>query len=130
MIDLPKINAAGMNSADLTEAIRDRAEGVDLEGAMVRLKVVDAPRGVAGEVDRMLLRDLKRRCLDFSLDITEAGMAVEAAGYEASFGSLEEEFRAFVGARRESGELDATFAGEFLEKGLGYLRAAGGEDRP
>ena len=127
MIDLPKINAAGIAGADLTEAIRERTEDVDLEGAMVRLKVVDAPRGVAGEVDRMLLRNLKRRCLDFSLDVVEPGTAAEAGdGLEASFGSLEEEFEAFVGARRESGELDAAFASKFLEKGLGYLRAAGG----
>jgi len=129
MIDLPKINAAGMTGADLTEGIRARTEDVDLTGAMVRLKVVDAPRGVAGEVDRTLLRDLKRRCLDFSLDVTEAGAAAIEAngdGVGEGFGSLEEEFRAFVGDRREGGELSAAFAGQFLEKGLGYLRAASG----
>jgi DNA repair protein SbcD/Mre11 len=129
MVDLPRISAAGMAGADLTEEIQERTEDVDLEGAMVRLKVVDAPRGIAGEVDRTLLRELKRRCLDFSLDVAEAGTAaVEADGVGESFGSLEEEFRAFVGARRESGELDAAFADQFLEKGLGYLRAAGGGD--
>ena len=132
MIDLPKINASDMTGADLTEAIRERAEGMDLDGAMVRLKVMDAPRGVAGEIDRKLLRGLKRRCLEFSLEITEAGMTVEAAEemIGASFGSLEEEFKAFVGKRRESGELEPRFAGEFLEKGLSYLRAAGGAERP
>ena len=131
MIDLPRINASDMTGADLTEAIRERAEGADLDRAMVRLKVVDAPRGVGGEVDRKLLRDLKRRCLNFSLEITETGMTVEAAEemIGASFGSLEEEFKAFVGKRRESGELEPGFAGEFLEKGLSYLRAAGGAER-
>ncbi len=131
MVDLPKINASDMTGADLTAAMRELAESRDLEGAIVRQKVVDAPRGVAGEVDRALLRDLKRRCLSYSLEVTEAGTTVEDAGnMEASFGSLEEEFRAFVGARREKGDLEPTFAGEFLEKGLSYLRAAGGGERP
>lgn len=132
MIDLPKIDASDMTGADLTEAIRERAEGADLDGAMVRLKVIDSPRGVAGEVDRKLLRDLKRRCLVFSLEITEVGMTGDATEEitEASFGSLEEEFKAFVGKRRESGELEPGFAGEFLKKGLSYLRAAGGAERP
>ena len=131
MIDLPKINASDMTGADLTDAMRELAESRDLEGAIVRQKVVDAPRGVAGEVDRALLRDLKRRCLNYSLEVTEAGTAVEDAGnMDANFGSLEEEFKAFVGRRRESGELEPKFAGEFLEKGLSYLRAAGGEGRP
>ncbi len=131
MIDLPKINAADMTGADLTDAVRERAEARDLDGAIVRQKVVDAPRGLAGEMDRALLRDLKRRCLNYSLEVTEAG-TIEAPGEgpETSFGSLEEEFKAFVGARRESGELTPSFAGEFLEKGLSYLRAAGGGERP
>ena len=127
MIDLPKVSAAGMDAADLTEAIRERSENADLDAAIVRLKVVDAPRGLAGGVDRTLLRDLKRRCLDFSLEITEAGTTEMPGAIPASsFGSLEEEFRAFVETRRERGDLEPTFAGEFLEKGLDYLRAAGG----
>ena len=128
MIDLPKIDAAEMSGADLTEAIRERAEAEEIDEAIVRQRVVDAPKGLAGEVERALLRDLRRRCLNYSLEVTEAGAADRAAGAEreTSFGSLEEEFEAFVAARREEGELEPRFAGEFLEKGLSYLRAAGG----
>ncbi len=126
MIDLPGIDATDMSGADLTDAVREQAETRDLDGAIVRQKVADAPRGLAGEMDRALLRDLKRRCLNYSLEVTEAGTAEVFGESEASFGSLEEEFKAFVGARREKGELGAAFAGEFLEKGLSYLRVAGG----
>lgn len=126
MIDLKRISAEGMSGADLTEAIRDNAVKADLDGAIVRQKVLDAPRGLAGAVDRAVLRDLKRRCLDFSLEVTEAGTTeLRESGVEAGFGSLEEEFKAFVAARRERGELEPAFAGEFLDKGLGYLRQAG-----
>ncbi len=128
MIDIPRIDAEGMTGGDLNEAIADRTARVDIDGAMVRLKVANAPVGLAGELDRPLLRELRQRALDFSLEISESGTA-DAPGsngeVEASFGSLEEEFRAFVGGRSEKGELDAAFAGEFLEKGLGYLRGAG-----
>ena len=127
VIDLPKIDASAMSGPDLSEAVRERAEaaGPDLDGAIVRLKVRDASRGMAGAVDRTLLRDLKRRCLDFSLEVSETGTeASPETGAVASFSSLEEEFKAFVGGRRERGELELVFAGEFLEKGLGYLRDA------
>jgi DNA repair protein SbcD/Mre11 len=127
MIDLPKVDAAGMNAADLTEVIKEQAENTDLDGAMVRLKVTDASRGLVGGVDRALIRDLKRRCLDFSLEVTEAGTQEmpEHVNVVSSFGSLEEEFRAFVEARRERNELEPAFAGEFLGTGLEYLRRAG-----
>ena len=126
MIDLPRINAAGMTSADLSDAVRERAEVQDLEGAIVRQKVVDAPRGLIGEMDRTILRDLKRWCLNYSLEVTEAGR-IEDLGRaaEVSFGSLEEEFKAFVGARQEKGDIEKAFAKEFLERGLRYLRATG-----
>ena len=128
MIDLPKIDAGEMTGGDLNEAISGTAARVDIDGAMVRLKVVNAPVGLAGELDRPMLRELRRRALEFSLEISESGTAdtLGANGeVEASFGSLEEEFTHFVEARRERGELDKAFAGEFLEKGLGYLRGAG-----
>jgi exonuclease SbcD len=130
MLDLPRIDASGMDAAELTEAIRERAGRAEIDGAVVRLKVVEAPRGAAAGVDREVLRELRRRCLDFSLEISEAGTEEAADGEEApgaAFGPLEEEFRAFVERRRESGEIGRTFAERFLEAGLGYLRRAGEE---
>lgn len=127
MLDLPRIDASGMDAAELTEAIRERAAREDVEGAIVRLKVVDAPRGVAGDVDREVLRELRRRCLDFSLEISEAGTeeAPPEEPSETAFGPLEEEFRAFVEDRREGGRIGRRFADRFLAAGLDYLRRAG-----
>ena len=97
---------------------------------MVRLRAYDVRRGVASGVDRDLLRDLQRRCLNFTLEI-HAEEVPEERGNEpvsAVFGPLEEEFAAFVKARRERGELEEGFAGEFLEKGRGYLSQAASEE--
>lgn len=129
MLDLPKIDARGLSGPELTEEIRRRAESVELNGAIVRLKVVNAPAG--SEVDRELLRELRSRCLNFSLEISAAETAPEAAGEPATtaFGPLEEELRSFVEIRRERGELEKEFAAEFLERGVEYLRSAAEEER-
>lgn len=132
MVDLKKIDASGMGSSELTEAIRDRSDEAYIDDAIVRLKVTDSPVGVAGGVERAVLRDIKRRCLDFSLEVSEAGSSdAPEAEVDASFGSLQEEFRAFVGAKKERGDLSADFADDFLARGTDYLNRAGsGEAGP
>ncbi len=132
MIDLPKISARELDASGLTEEVRKRTEGVDLDEAIVRLRAYDVRRGVVSGVDRDLLRDLQRRCLNFSLEVhpEERPEDLEEGSGKgtAVFGPLGEEFAAFVAGRRERGELEKAFAEEFLQKGRGYLeRAASGE---
>ncbi|MDQ3429922.1 MAG: hypothetical protein M3479_08255, partial [Actinomycetota bacterium] len=132
MIDLPKISAKEMDSAALTEEVQSRVSDADLDGAIVRLRAYDVRRGVASGVDRELLRDLQRRCLNFSLEIHPEESPEEASADgppSAIFGPLGEEFAAFVNSRRERGELEKAFAEEFLEKGRGYLARAASEER-
>jgi exonuclease SbcD len=131
MLDLEKISARDMDSAELTETVRERTSGLDLDGAIMRLRVYDVRRGVASSMDRELLRDLQRRCLNFSLEIhpEERPEDLERDGSPtAVFEPLGEEFAAFVAARKERGELEAKFAEEFLEKGRGYLARAASEE--
>jgi DNA repair protein SbcD/Mre11 len=131
MLDLPKISARDMDAAELTETVHERTSGVELDGAIVRLKAFDVRRGVASGVDRELLRDLQRRCLNFSLEVhaEERPEDIERNGTStAVFGPLGEEFAAFVAERRERGELEAKFAEEFLEKGRAYLARAASEE--
>jgi exonuclease SbcD len=130
MIDLPKISAREMDASALTEEIRKRTEDAELEGAIVRLRAYDVRRGVASGVDRELLRDLQRRCLNFSLEIhaEESPEATNGGPASAVFGPLQDEFAAFVRERREKGDLEKAFAEEFLEKGRGYLARAVSEE--
>jgi DNA repair protein SbcD/Mre11 len=130
MLDLPKISARDMDSSELTEVVRERTSYVDLDGAIVRLRAYDVRRGVASGVDRVLLRELQRRCLNFSLEVHAEELPEERANgpVSAVFGPLEEEFVAFVKARRERGELEEKFAAEFLEKGRGYLARSASEE--
>jgi len=131
MLDLPKISARDMDAARLTEAVHERTSGVDLDDAIVRLRTYDVRHGVASGMDRELLRDLQRRCLNFSLEVhaEERPEDLESNGSStAVFGPLGEEFAAFVAERRERGELEARFAEEFLEQGRAYLARAASEE--
>jgi DNA repair exonuclease SbcCD nuclease subunit len=130
MLELEKISARDMDSSELTEAVQERTESVDLDGAIVRLRAYDVRRGVASGVDRALLRDLQRRCLNFSLEVHAEELPEERENgpVSAVFGPLEEEFAAFVKARRERGELEEKFAAEFLEKGCDYLARSDSEE--
>jgi exonuclease SbcD len=130
MIDLPFIRAREMDATQLTAEVHKRTENVDLDGAIVRLRAYDVRRGVASGVDREILRDLQRRCLNFSLEIhaEESPDTTNGGPATAVFGPLQEEFAAFVKGRRESGDLEKAFAEEFLEKGRGYLAQAASEE--
>ena len=130
MIDLPFIRARDLDARELTEEIRRQSDNTDLEGAIARLRAYDVRRGVASGVDRELLRDLQRRCLNFSLEIhaEESPEMMNGGPASAVFGPLGEEFAAFVRERRESGGLEKAFAEEFLEKGRGYLARAASEE--
>ena len=131
MLDLEKISARDMDAAKLTEEVRKHTSEADLDGAVVRQRVYDVRHGVASGMDRELLRDLGRRCLNFSLEVhaEERPEDVERNGTQtAVFGPLGEEFAAFVKERKERGELEDAFAEEFLEKGRAYLTRAASEE--
>jgi DNA repair protein SbcD/Mre11 len=130
MIDLPFIRARNLDAQELTDEIRRQTENADLDGAIVRLRAYDVRRGVTSGVDRDLLRDLQRRCLNFSLEIhaEETPDTANGASATAVFGPLQDEFAAFVRERREKGDLEKAFAEEFLEKGRGYLTRAASEE--
>src|SRR5215217_6113742 len=131
MLDLKKISARDMDAAKLTEEVRKHTSEADLGAAVVRQRVYDVRHGVASGMDRELLRDLGRRCLNFSLEIhaEERPEDVERNGTRtAVFGPLGEEFANFVRERKERGELETAFAEEFLEKGRAYLTRAASEE--
>src|SRR5215216_4808069 len=130
MIDLPFIRARNLDAQELTEEISHQTENADLDGAIVRLRAYDVRRGVVSGVDRDVLRDLQRRCLNFSLEIhaEESPETTNGGPATAVFGPLQEEVAAFVKGRRESGDLEKAFTEEFLEKGRGDLARAASEE--
>src|SRR5262249_30830988 len=71
LIDLKPIAARPLTAAEIDEKIRAVVESVKggIDDKIVRLRVFDAPRHIARELDHRAIRDYKRRALNFHLDI-------------------------------------------------------------
>jgi DNA repair protein SbcD/Mre11 len=71
LVDLQAINAKQRTAAELDEQIRAVVESVKggIDDKIVRLRIFDAPRHIARELDHRAIRDYKRRALNFHLDI-------------------------------------------------------------
>jgi predicted phosphodiesterase len=71
LVDLTPINARQLTAAEIDDKIRATIEAVKggIDDKIVRLLVRDAPRHIARELDHKAIRELKRRALNFHLDI-------------------------------------------------------------
>ncbi|MEP6690145.1 MAG: DNA repair exonuclease [Gemmatimonadaceae bacterium] len=71
LVDLPLLSARGMSAAELDAAILARVAACDggIEDKIVRLVARDVPRHIAREIDHKAVRELKRRALNFHLDL-------------------------------------------------------------
>ncbi|MDP9347764.1 MAG: exonuclease SbcCD subunit D [Gemmatimonadota bacterium] len=70
VVDLPRISALGMGTAELDERIRAAVEGIPggITGKVVRLVVADVPRHLVRELNHKRIRDWKAEALHFHLD--------------------------------------------------------------
>lgn len=70
MIDLPRIEAAGLGAEELDETIRTVVERIPdgLRGKIVRLVIHDAPRAVVRELNHKRIREWKSEAVHFHLD--------------------------------------------------------------
>jgi exonuclease SbcD len=71
LVDLFPINAKQLTAAEVDERIRAAIDSVKggIDDKIVRLRVFDAPRHIARELDHKAIRDYKRRALNFHLDV-------------------------------------------------------------
>lgn len=80
LIDLPAIHAGEMTPEQLDAAIRDAAESVEIDDAMVRLLAHDVTREIARSLDQKALREYRRRALNFNLDLRRPETIVRVVG--------------------------------------------------
>ena len=71
MVDLKRVSAQGLGSAELDETIQAAVARVPdgLRGKIVRLVVHDVPRGVVRELNHKRIRDWKAEAVHFHLDV-------------------------------------------------------------
>ena len=124
LVDLPRIDGTGMSGEELDAAIAERVEGsrIAIDERVVRLVVTEVPRHVARQMDPRAVRDLKRRALNFNLDVRRPEIVRRSSsGAPGRRPSLAEILREKLEGRPLSAEVDR--AG-FVTLGLDYLNQA------
>jgi DNA repair exonuclease SbcCD nuclease subunit len=129
-LDLEPIAALGLGPSEVDALIAQRTGEAEIDGAVVRLRVMDVEKAVAADLDQRAIKRLKLRALNFTLDIRRAAVTrVFGQGARKVGVSLEEllagKLRTFAEERRATGvdvdpdalvALGARYAAEANEK--------------
>jgi hypothetical protein len=123
-IDLPPISADGLAVSDLDERIRTTVElapeGID--NKVVRLRLNDVPAHIARELDHRVIREFKKRALNFFLDVRRPDrMRRSASGAPGKRPSLDEVLQETLATRLLPGDIDRN---QLIELGGRYLSQA------
>ncbi|HUR92930.1 MAG TPA: DNA repair exonuclease [Gemmatimonadaceae bacterium] len=130
VIDLPEIDARGMTSSEVDQAIMERVEASrdPVDDAVVRLVARNVARHVARELDHKALRELKRRALHFHLDLRRPDIIrVHGHASPGRRASLAELVRDGLRSRPIDSEIDRE---ELVAAGLDYLAQAETVEQP
>ena len=123
-IDLPPIQAAGLNAKELDAQIAERVAAAKIDDQIVRLLVWDVDRATSRDLDHAAIRGYKARALNFQLDLRrpEAQRTTSTAGASGMRRqTLTETVRDFLGRRPLDAELNRE---TFVKLGLEYLESA------
>lgn len=125
VVDIRQIEAAGMTSAELSDAICAAVDGCEggIDDRIVRLIVRDVPRHILRDLDHRKIREFKRRALNFLLDARkpEPVRLVAAGGAPGRRASLADTVKAMLEAREVTPGIDRQ---TLVDLGLHYLNEA------
>ncbi len=129
-LDLPPVQAAGLNAKELDAQIAERVSAAKIDDQIVRLLVWDVDRTVARDLDHAAIREYKARALNFHLDLrrpeSQRG-AGSVAGAGVRCQTLTETVRDFLGRRPLDAELNRE---SFVKLGVEYLESVAREESP
>jgi len=122
-IDLPPIQAAGLNAKELDAKIAEMVSKAKIDDQIVRLLVWDVDRAVARDLDHATIRAYKSRALNFQLDLRrpDTQRVTGSVGPGARRQTLTETVRDFLGRRPLDAELNRE---TFVKLGVEYLESA------
>jgi hypothetical protein len=122
--DLPRLDAAGMTSAELDAAIQGRVHGVagGLAHTVTRLIVDNVPRSLAHALDHAALRELRASALHFHLDLRRPAPVgrTAVAGAPGARRTMPEVVRDYLSRRPLDADLDRA---RFVALGSSYIDA-------
>jgi DNA repair exonuclease SbcCD nuclease subunit len=126
-LDLPPIQAAGLNAKELDTKIAETVSKAKIDDQIVRLLVWDVDRAVARDLDHAAIRGYKARALNFQLDLrrpdTQRVTGTVPSGARRQ--TLPETVRDFLGRRPLDAELNRE---TFVKLGVEYLESAAGSE--
>ena len=124
IVDLPKIEGAGLSAAEIDDRVLARVESVDggIRAKMVRLVVYDVPRAVARELNHRRIREWKAEALHFHLDTRPPDVARRTGAAPAKRQSLKEQVEGWLRSewRPSTHEIDrerlAALGGAYVDR--------------
>ena len=134
VVDLPKIDAAGLTGEDVTERVRANLESVDPSGAIIRQTVWNLTAHIERGVDRAALSKLAGPALSWKFDPRrpekveatadgDDGQAV-AISRHVGLAELPDRFGEFVAASADELGVPEAHRDDVIERGKRHLRAA------
>jgi len=121
MLTLEPIDCAGLAPEAIPRAVRERLESAALDGAIVRLRVLNLPAYLRATLDEAAIRRWAAPALHLDLQVEVRPEPGGAAISRAPLGPLGMEFRQYL----DSVDLHGLDRAELERRGLGYLQ--GGE---
>ena len=124
MQSLKPVSGDGRDARALTDLVLERARGLNLPEAMVRVELLDTPRLIRREVERLVRREGPE--VVWSLHVTSASDVLTVFGERAAetgVTDLRALFRQFVD-ERDGTDYDPAFAAAFRERGARALDQA------
>ncbi len=124
MLDLGAVQCARMTAEDIESAIRRNLESENIDGAIVRQKLIDIERRTLGQLDTETMRKTARDALHFELRPSTKDSGQDIASHDASFESLEREFMDYI----SKAAIEGADPARMEEMGLRYLSSGGDEE--
>ena len=124
LLDLPPISATGLSASELDDRIRALVEGIEdgVDDKVVRVTIRDIPRHIARELDHKMIREYKRRALNFQLDLLRPeATRTHASGAPGRRPSLNELVREKLLARPLDSDIDRA---ALVDRAMKYLDEA------
>jgi exonuclease SbcD len=120
MVDMGKLDCAGLTNSDIIESVEERLISSKPAGKILRIKLAGIPRSQSDGLDQKRLRGAAGEALHFELRIETLDESAGAQGTQAAIGDLRTEFEAFLcGTSVE--RLDKA---ELMRLGRGYIESA------
>jgi DNA repair exonuclease SbcCD nuclease subunit len=121
MVELEAVDASDMNASDIAALAKDRMDGSDLEGRIVRMAIRNIAPLAARALDVTSIKRLGSDAMHFELKVERTANGDSDSIADSNIGSLAQEYQRFV----DDLDLTAEDKERILELGIEYFTEEG-----